>query len=323
MFKKRLENGNGGIGMQSIHETRLINDAVPFDHEQLTISLFKLSERYPFLKVGSIGCSIFGRTIPLLTLGSGKRELLYVGAHHGMEWITSLVLVRFVNDFCEQVRQKCSVYHISLLQLLETHTVYVIPMLNPDGIQYQIHGVEKDNPFYERLLVMNGESTDFSHWQANARGVDLNHNYDAGFSEYKRLEAEHGIPQGAPTRYSGTAPESEPEVAQLCNFIRFRNLRAILTFHTQGEEIFYRSGATLPKGSAVLAQRMAMLSGYRLGEAEGLASYGGLTDWCIRKLDLPSFTIECGKGTNPLPLRDAFPIYARLREVLFSIPVLL
>ena len=53
---------------------------------------------------------------------------------------------------------------------------------------------------------------DFTHWQANARGVDLNHNYDAGFLEYKQIEAEQGILGGGPTRYSGECPESEPEV---------------------------------------------------------------------------------------------------------------
>ena len=306
-----------------LSQKRFVDETLPFDHSQLLIALQGMSERYSFLGIGSLGCSILGRSIPLLTLGCGKREALYVGAHHGMEWITSLILTRFVNEFCEQVQQNRTAYHISLVQLLQTHTIYIIPMLNPDGVEYQIHGIEESNPLYNRLLIMNGGSTDFSSWQANARGVDLNHNYDAGFAEYKRLEAENGISNGAPTRYSGTAPESEPEVAYLCNFIRFRELRAVLTFHTQGEEIFYRSAEKAPRGSSVLARRMAMLSGYTLSTAEGLASYGGLTDWCIQKLDLPSFTIECGKGRNPLPIRDAFPIYARLRELLFTIPVLL
>lgn len=306
-----------------LSEKRFVDDTRPFDHAQLLNALQGMSERYPFLGIGSLGCSILGRSIPLLTLGHGKREVLYVGAHHGMEWITSLILMRFVNEFCEQVRQNRTAYHISLVQLLQTHTLYIIPMLNPDGVEYQIHGIEKSNPLYDRLLSMNCGSTDFSAWQSNARGVDLNHNYDAGFAEYKRLEADNGISQGAPTRYSGTEPESEPEVAYLCNFIRFRDLRAVLTFHTQGEEIFFKSGGKTPRGSTVLARRMAMLTGYQLSQAEGLAAYGGLTDWCIQKLDLPSFTIECGKGSNPLPLRNAFPIYARLRELMFSIPILL
>ena len=197
-------------------------------------------------------------------------------------------------------------------------------MLNPDGVEYQIHGVKEDNPLYERLLSMNGQSECFTHWQANARGVDLNHNYDAGFWEYKKLEVENGIPQGAPTRYSGSAPESEPETRALCDLIRFHNdLLGVMTLHTQGEEIYFQSGGKIPKKSKAIAAKLSALSGYHLSAAEGLASYGGLTDWCIQKLDLPAFTIECGKGENPLPYAMLSSIYVDLRQALFSFPTLL
>ncbi len=304
-------------------QKRPFDETRAFDHGQLIESIQRLSEKYPLLEIGYLGKSILGRSIPLLRLGHGKREVLYVGAHHGMEWITSSVLMRFVSEYCEQLQQNRPLYHISLPDLSRSHTIYIIPMLNPDGVEYQIHGIEESNPLFPRLLTMNGGSMDFSTWQANARGVDLNHNYDAEFVAYKRLEAENGICGGAPTRYSGEFPESEPEVAALCNFIRFHEgLRGVLTFHTQGEEIFYQSGGKAPRGSTILARRIAMLTGYCLSEAEGLASYGGLTDWCVQKQDLPSFTIECGKGKNPLPIKDYFSIYARLREMLFTLPIL-
>ena len=88
----------------------------------------------------------------------------------------------------------------------------------------------------------------------------------------------------------------------------------ILTLHTQGEEIYYRSGGKTLPGTYAAARKISSLCGYRLSEAEGLASYGGLTDWCIRSLGIPALTLECGKGVNPLPLSGFFPIYARLRE---------
>ena len=89
-------------------------------------------------------------------------------------------------------------------------------------------------------MKMSGK--DLSRWQANARGVDLNHNYDAGFYEYKKLEEEKGIVAGA-TRYSGEHPFSEPETAYLSSFIRFtESLSMIMTFHSSSEEIYYSSG---------------------------------------------------------------------------------
>ena len=295
----------------------------PFDHLQLMNALNHLSMRLPGLGTGYLGESILGRGIPMITLGNGRKELLYVGAHHGMEWLTSLLLVRFLKDFGELSAHGGSVYGVSLEQLCKSYTLYVIPMLNPDGVDYQIHGVKKSNPLHDRVLQMNGGDSDFSHWQANARGVDLNHNYDAGFSEYKGLEAENGILGGAPTRYSGEAPESEPEVAYLCNFIRFhQNLCGVLTFHTQGEEIYYQSGNQTPARSESIAKKLAQMSGYKLSRAEDLASYGGLTDWCIQKQRIPSFTVECGKGKNPLPISCSFPVYANLRRLLFLFPTM-
>ncbi|MBQ9773467.1 MAG: M14 family metallocarboxypeptidase [Clostridia bacterium] len=296
----------------------------PFDHAALLRFLDAAQERFPFCERLYLGNSILERPIPMLRIGTGARQVLYVGAHHGMEWITSALLCRFLWELCEAIeaqRRLCALYPAELCQ---SYTLYILPMLNPDGVEYQIHGLHAENPLYERVLEMNGGSTDFSHWQANARGVDLNHNYDAGFAEYKRLEAAAGILQGAPTRYSGECPESEIEVSLLCNFIRFQeHLCGVMTLHTQGEEIFYRSGGvTLPK-STVTARRLSALTGYRESHAEGLASYGGLTDWCVQKLSIPAFTLECGKGCNPLPFDDLPSIYLRLRNALVAFPTIL
>ena len=196
-------------------------------------------------------------------------------------------------------------------------------MLNPDGVDYQIRGVQKENPLYDRVGSMNGGSFDFSTWQANARGVDLNHNYDAGFREYKRIEAEANVPCGAPTRYSGQEPESEPEVRALCNFIRCQNdLRLVLTLHTQGEEIFCHPKENVVLRNVLALSRISALTGYKISEAEGLAAYGGLTDWCTQRQGIFALTLECGKGVNPLPLSDHKAIYYRLRETLFTAPTL-
>ena len=299
---------------------RILSYRQSLDHVELLATIELFASRYPQLAISYLGESILGRKIPLFMLGTGKKEILYVGAHHGMEWITSVLLLRFVNEFCELLQENKIIYRTSLQELCEEYTFCILPMLNPDGVEYQIHGVQEENPLYERLIHMNGGSKDFSHWQANARGVDLNHNYNAGFDEYKKAELKKGISEGAPTRFSGLSPESEPEVAFLCNYIRFHeNIGLVLTLHTQGEEIFYQFNGKAPAKSTAIARRISALSGYRLRTATKEAAFGGLTDWCIAELGIPSFTLECGKGINPLPLNNYFPIYASLREVLFTI----
>ena len=294
-----------------------------FDYAALMERVHQLADCYSFVTLSYIGTSILDRAIPILHIGKGDRRILYVGAHHGMEWITSLVLTQFCEDLCTAIDKKERIYGIYPCDLLAGYTLSILPMLNPDGVEYQIHGVSDNNPLRERLLEMNDGKDDFSSWQANARGVDLNHNYDAGFDKYKNLEREQGIKKGAPTRYSGECAESEPEVAALCNLIRFSApWRGVMTLHTQGEEIFspFCKG---PQCGMVTARRLSELTGYRLSRAEGLAAYGGLSDWCAEKLSVPAFTMECGRGKNPLPITQFSSIYATVRASLFLFPTIL
>lgn len=299
-------------------ESRIPDFQKPIDHAVLCETVRLYTARYPFLRVVGVGRSILGREIPALVLGGGRRQLLYVGAHHGMEWLTAAWLLRFAGEFCEYYKSGRTVYRVPLPTFWERYTLHIIPMLNPDGVEYQIHGVKRENPLYARVIGMNGGKSDFSHWQANARGVDLNHNYDAGFAEYKSVEAELGIPDGAPTRYSGQEPESEPEVRALCSYIRFLDgVRLVAAFHTQGEVIYYRSGGKSLPGGYEAALKVAKLTGYRLADASGPAAYGGLTDWCLTQCGIPALTLECGRGENPLPTDCYFLVYTQLREALF------
>ncbi len=296
----------------------------PLDYRRMTEYLDLFAARYPFLSVTSAGTSLYGRRIPMLRLGNEKcgRTVLYVGTHHSMERLTSSLLLRFVCELCEAFQNGNRICSLSIRNLLRTRLLCIVPMLNVDGVDIHLYGTAA-SPIPEQLLRMNGGSDDFTHWQANGRGVDLNHNYDCGFAEYKKIEAEAGITGGAPTRFSGEAPESEPEVGMLANYLRFDDsVKMILTLHTQGEEIFC-GGRDTPEKTRQIGQMLAQLSGYTLAAPEGMAAYGGLTDWAIKKLAVPSFTVECGKGKNPLPPSDIPFIYEKIRKMLFTAPILI
>lgn len=57
-------------------------------------------------------------------------------------------------------------------------------------------------------------------------------------------------------------------------------------------------------------------SGYKIANPEGLAVGGGFKDWFISAYSRPGFTIEIGKGKNPLPITDLEPIYSKIEEML-------
>ncbi|MBR4770849.1 MAG: gamma-D-glutamyl-meso-diaminopimelate peptidase [Clostridia bacterium] len=283
--------------------------------------LDELAGEYPALSRGVLGRSVLGREIPLLRLGEGKTHLLYVGAHHGAEGMTAAFLLRFLTEFLAAHRAGRSIEGVDPAFLLSVRTLWIVPALNPDGVELVERGLSSAGFLSERIRRMNGGSEDLSTWQANARGVDLNHNYDAGFRAYKGVESSLGILGGAPTRYSGEYPESEPETASLGRFIRSVPLSMILSFHTQGREIYFTSGGRALKGQAAVAARFAAMTGYRAAVPEGAAAYGGLTDWAVGRLGIPAFTVECGEGKNPLPASRFAPTYSEIRPLLFRAPL--
>lgn len=294
-----------------------------FDHSSLLYSIEHLESKYKFISVNNLGFSIFKRKIPIVTIGNGNKDILYIGAHHGMEWITSAILIKFIDDYCNYLNNNSKIFGISAKILYETRKIHIVPMLNPDGIEYSLHSVAEENILKQRLIKMNGNNTDFSEWQANARGVDLNHNYSAGFGEYKIIEKDMGLINGAPGKYSGEYPESEPETSALCNYVRYIQPTLALTLHTQGEEIYYTSGDYTTAYSLPIAQTISRLSGYKIAIPSGSAKYGGFTDWFIEEFDRPSFTLECGRGRNPLPFSNLDSIYYKLNRTLFTIPILI
>jgi len=263
--------------------------------EVLAISKL-LCERYGnFLRFGSIGQSVLGRELALLSFGQGNRRILFVGTHHGLEHITANLLLMFAERLCRAAENGGRLDRAAAKFLFEARTVDIVPMLNPDGA----------------MIAQSG-----TFWQANAHGVDLNHNYNAGFTAYKRMEAEAGITGPAPTRYAGEFPESEPETESLCTYIRQTQPYALVCLHTQGGEIYYGYDGIVPRGAACLAGRMARRSGYVISEPTGMASHGGCKDWFTLEFNKPGITIECGHGTNPLPPEQSTSIYNEIEDAL-------
>ena len=275
-------------------------------------------KKYPTAECGIIGKSILAKDIEYYRIGCGNRHIIAVGAHHAMEYITACALYDFIGFINEKLTRGESFCGVNIPFLLKGFSFWIIPCLNPDGVEMQLSGIEK-TPLYERQLRMNGGSCDFSAWQANARGVDLNHNYDYAFFEYKRLEEEKGIAPGN-TRYSGEYPESEPETRSLSNFIRALSPTAVVSLHTQGEELYSKPGTEYV---GRIAGRLSGAVGYKHSQPSGPASYGGLCDYTGVALGIPSFTVELGQGKNPLPDAAFTSICERVRKLLLLLPTYL
>ena len=74
-----------------------------YDAEKRKRHLQVFSEKYPAHETGIIGRSILGKDINYYKLGCGKKHIVAVGAHHGMEYITAAALYDFVDFLSEKV----------------------------------------------------------------------------------------------------------------------------------------------------------------------------------------------------------------------------
>lgn len=243
----------------------------------------------------SIGKSVNNKNIYTFTLGNGTRNVFFNGAHHGLEWLTAPVLMRFASDYIYALNNGTRLFGFDIKELYNKVKIHITPMVNPDGIGIAAFGTT------DGFLININRGNDFrKNWQSNARGVDLNHNYDAGFDLCRKEEYRLGITGPGPTRYGGPHPESEPEVKAVCDYVRKNNFDLCVALHSQGEVIYYDYNGKIPKNSIQICKEMCKVSGYTPDRAIGIASYGGFKDWFIKEFNKPAYTVEIGKGKNPL-----------------------
>ena len=89
-----------------------------------------------------------------------------------------------------------------------------------------------------------------------------------------------------------------------------------MSFHSQGEEIYYEYGKNTPEKSYTMARVFGAVSNYTLVKNSGHAASGGLKDWFIEEFKKPGFTIEIGEGENPLPLNQFRSIYENIESLM-------
>lgn len=295
----------------------IVDTNIDYTYEIMERDIEGLKARYPFIEVGSAGESVLGRKLYYIRLGTGPNQVFYNGAHHALEWITSPLLMKFTENFLKSYTNGKNIRGYDLQKIWNESSIYIIPMVNPDGINLVLNGLSRDNPYYEELIKWNNGSTNFSDvWQANNKGVDLNHNYPAKWDESRAAEIELGIFGPGPTRYGGPFPLSEPETEAIVQFVKDHNFRLVLAYHTQGEVIYWKFDDLQPPEAREIGELFSDVSGYRLGEVYGIASYAGMKDWFIQEYRRPGYTVEAGRGKNPLPISQFDKIYNDNEELL-------
>jgi murein tripeptide amidase MpaA len=259
-------------------------------YAELERELLALQNSYSQIaRVIDLGDSLEGRNIYALKISDNvyqdeqEAEVFFVGCHHAREWISVEVPFLLGKYLVENYDTNSQVK-----DLVDQCEIWIIPLLNPDGLEYSIH-------FYR-------------YWRKNRRdngngsfGVDPNRNYSYNWG----LDNEGSSPSSFSDVYRGPAAFSEPETQVIRDLFTERNFQAVISYHSYSQVILYPWGYTNQPTAEdqLLDQIAASMSGLMLAVNGTLYAYGqagedlyltngGMIDWSFGTYNIPSYTLE-------------------------------
>jgi g-D-glutamyl-meso-diaminopimelate peptidase len=234
---------------------------IDYTYDILERQIRGLRARYPFIETGVVGNSVMGKNLYYLRLGRGSNQVSYNASHHANESITTPVLMKFIENFAKAYSVGGNIRGYNIPDIWNRSSIYIIPMVNPDGVDLVNYWPNYTNPAYTQAARLNTTGLPLPRvWKANIRGIDINLNYPAEWEKEHQLEIEQGITRPAPRDYGGPAPLSEPESTAIVNFTRQHNFRLVIAYHTQGQVIYYTFGNLTPPESIQIVQLFSRVS---------------------------------------------------------------
>ncbi len=285
---------------------------IPFTSQVLQVVVAGLQARYPFLSVQTLTTTDYGRPVICIGCGAGERVVSYNASHHANEWITTPLVMRFLERYCNAYVNGGTIFSYPAGELFDRSTLYLVPMVDPDGVDLVTGAIPTDSFEYRqaRNLAENYPQIPFPDgWKANLNGVDLNLNYPAGWEQAREIKFSQGYTLPGPRDYVGSAPLDQPESAAMVELTRNIDPALVLAYHTQGQVIYWKYLDMEPEGARAVGEEFARVSGYELENTPYASGFAGYKDWFILTYNRPGYTIEAGSGQNPLPLSQFEDIY--------------
>ncbi|GGA61839.1 M14 family zinc carboxypeptidase [Ornithinibacillus halotolerans] len=283
-----------------------------YTYEKMVRDINRLVHIYPFIKKNNIGSSVLGKDLIELQIGIGNKQVHMNGSFHANEWITTPVIMRFINQYALSLTNHQAIRGLYMMPYFMQTLLSAVPMVNPDGVDLVISGAQAAVAYQEEVLAINNNNPDFSNWKANIRGVDLNNQYPANWE----IEAERKPSTPEPRDFPGYAPLTEPEAVAMAELTGNRDFRRMNAFHTQGEVIYWGYEGLEPAEAETIVNEYARVSGYR--PVRFIDSYAGFKDWFIQVYRRPGYTVELGTGINPLPITQFNEIYEETLGIMLA-----
>lgn len=290
----------------------IVKTDVPMTAALCSRTIDALTEAYPCCRQEVLTKTAFGRPMKALVIGNGERKVLFTAAHHGNEWITAPLLLKFMEALAEGITVGGKLWGVDARTIQKAATIHTVAMVDPDGVDLVTGGIAPGTLEYasaESLAARYPGIPFPDGWKANLLGVDLNLQYPAGWLMAREIKFAAGYTHPGPRDYVGRAPLSQRESKALAEYTRRVNPQLVLAYHTQGKAIYWQFRDCQVPGAQALAREFARVSGYHMEDTPYESSFAGYKDWFIQVFRRPGFTIEAGTGTNPLPLSQFDTIY--------------
>lgn len=263
-------------------------DAAFHNYAEMTQKLRTLTTQHSQIaQMSSIGKTPEGRDIWAVRISGNLAQAdtlpasIFMGGHHAREHLSIELPIYYIEYLLSEYAQG----NPRIQRLVNGRDIHIIPMVNPDGAEYDIASGSYRSWRKNRTRNNNG-----------TYGVDLNRNYAYGWGG--------GGASTSPNSdtYRGTAAFSEPETQAIKKYVEtHENITVLLSFHTFSELILYPWGHVY-EGIAntrdkqvheVMAQKMAQWNGYKPQQSSELyIASGDTTDWSYGEHKIISFTFE-------------------------------
>ncbi len=273
-----------------------------YTYEKLAEDLAELKSKYPdYINVSVLDVTADGRNIYLATVGNpnAQREILVHASIHAREYINSMLVMSQLEFYFQNWNNEYKDGY-TYGDVFNTVCLYMIPMVNPDGVsiaQFGANGIRNEE-LRKKFLTMEG-SGNYTRWKANVNGVNLNRNFDS----FWEVDKDHPAFEG----YCGEYAESEIETRAIVNLVNAHNFSCSIAYHTAEQTVYWNVGQTgrVYDEAERLAKLVKGLTGYRMPYEQSTPK--GLDyNWLNLVKGIPAITIEAGISWSPLPLSE-FP----------------
>lgn len=275
-------------------------------YQEMTDLLKSLAQNNSnIMSLTSIGTTYQGRDIWMVKLSDNVTQnedepgVLFMGAHHGNEKPSYEVCIFFIQYMVENYGNSSM---NGIKEALDTTQIFVIPMVNPDGVEADTRKncAPNHGPFGLRREI-------------TSYGVNLNRNYGDYWFLYYIFPLQYGLMYNmmdSSMNYRGPRPFSENETKAVKNFVDSHDISLSLSYHTYGEYIFYPwMHTTKPTRDEALfisvGENISNINHYYLfiGEQHLIPRYGGTLgtseNWLYREHGIIAYTIELGTQRAP------------------------